>query len=162
MSYFPSFVLFCSFSHLLKISTTHNHQITQPVLLPTTHAPIHTYTHTMGGRIHGFLGGVLFTSAVTYYTSQYIEHHQQFISSHLRTCNSTITRGILNRNDSPLVVDPVSSHTIMRGRVGLGETCKDIWNDEIITMVNWIYSIDWYSWGQGLDRSVRETLKESK
>lgn len=34
------------------------------------------------------------------------------------------------------------------------ETSKDIWNDEIIKMVNWVYGINWYQWGVKLDRKV--------
>ncbi|KAG7664584.1 uncharacterized protein J8A68_001879 [[Candida] subhashii] len=116
----------------------------------------------MGGRIHGFLGGVLLTSAITYYTSQYIQKNQQFISHQLRTSENIINNRILSDKDLQKPLEPISSHITTTGRVSFGETCKDIWNDEIITMVNWIYSINWYQWGVELDKSVVKAVDSLK
>ncbi|RCK62992.1 hypothetical protein Cantr_10235 [Candida viswanathii] len=107
------------------------------------------------GRIHGFLGGVLLTSTLTYYTSQYINKNQQFISHHLRQSESIINDRILSDKDAELRRGYVpDSHVNYRSRVSFAETCKDIWNEEIITMVNWVYGINWYRMGLDLDKKI--------
>ncbi|RLV89565.1 hypothetical protein JA1_005081 [Spathaspora sp. JA1] len=106
----------------------------------------------MGGRIHGFLGGVLLTSVFTYYTTEYINKNQQFISQQLRQSNK-ITQRIINNEDIPIDNSPRDSHIKLTNRE-FKETCKDIWNEEIIKTVNRIYSIDWYDLGLDIDKKV--------
>lgn len=109
------------------------------------------------GRIHGFLGGVLLTSTFTYYTQQYINKNQQFISQHLRQSDYIINNRILSDKDAELRKNYIpDSHVNYQSRVSFAETCKDIWNEEIITMVNWLYSINWYKLGLDIDSKVGE------
>ncbi|KAK6453813.1 uncharacterized protein RJT20DRAFT_63529 [Scheffersomyces xylosifermentans] len=110
----------------------------------------------MGGRIHGFLGGVLLTSAFAYYTGEYIKKNEQFVSNQLRTTNHIINNRILTDTDLLKEAVPKSSHITVTQRPSFGETCKDIWNDEIITMVNWVYSINWYQFGLTVDKKLLE------
>ncbi|ABN68247.1 predicted protein [Scheffersomyces stipitis CBS 6054] len=110
----------------------------------------------MGGRIHGFLGGVLLTSAFAYYTGEYIRKNEQFVSQQLRSANNIIQNKILTDRDLINESVPKSSHSISTQRVSVTETAKDIWNDEIIKMVNWVYSINWYQAGLTADRKVLE------
>ncbi|EMG50175.1 hypothetical protein SBY92_003680 [Candida maltosa Xu316] len=111
----------------------------------------------MGGRIHGFLGGVLLTTTLTYYTSEYISKNQQFISQQLRQSDYIINNRILSDADEKLRKNYVpNSHISYSARAGFAETCKDIWNDEIITMVNWIYSLNWYKMGVDIDAKVNQ------
>ncbi|CAD1812688.1 hypothetical protein FOB58_005746 [Candida parapsilosis] len=109
----------------------------------------------MGGRIHGFLGGVLLTSALTYYTAQTFHHNQQFISQHLQQSNNIINNRILTDSEYRNTALP-NNHITLKQRVSFGETCKDIWNDEIIKMVNWIYGINWYKLGVKLDSEANK------
>lgn len=97
----------------------------------------------MGGRIHGFLGGVLLTSALTYYTGEYFNKNQQFISHHLKSSNDIINNKVLSDRGNDILT-PIDKSVNYTRRQGIVETSKDIWNDEIIKMVNWIYSINWY------------------
>ncbi|EGW33951.1 uncharacterized protein SPAPADRAFT_134514 [Spathaspora passalidarum NRRL Y-27907] len=113
----------------------------------------------MGGRIHGFLGGVLLTSVFTYYTTEYIHKNQQFISQQLRQSNR-ITQRIVNQEAIPQDNTPRDSRILTTNR-NFKETCKDIWNEEIITAVNWIYSIDWYDLGLNLDKKVLSYINKN-
>ena len=107
------------------------------------------------GRIHGFLGGVLLTSSLAYSTSQYINKNQQFISQNLRQSDYIINNRILSDADAKLRENYVpDSHVKYQSRVNFAETCKDIWNEEIITMVNWVYSLNWYKMGLDIDAKV--------
>lgn len=110
----------------------------------------------MGGRIHGFLGGVLLTSALTYYTGEYLFKNQQFVSSQLRKSDYIINNRILSDKDYNREVIPVSKQVNLVTRLSSLETSKDIWNDEIIKMVNWIYGINWYQWGVKADQKLIE------
>lgn len=109
------------------------------------------------GRIHGFLGGVLLTSSLAYSTSQYINKNQQFISQNLRQSGYIINNRILSDADAKLRENYVpDSHVKYQSRVNFAETCKDIWNEEIITMVNWVYSLNWYKMGLDIDAKVNQ------
>lgn len=108
----------------------------------------------MGGRIHGFLGGVLLTASLTYYTGQYIEKSNRFVSGQLQHANAVVTDRILSNRGiaKPIAVD----NNIDLSTRPFSETAKDIWNDEIITMVNWVYGINWYSWGVLADKKLQD------
>lgn len=108
----------------------------------------------MGGRIHGFLGGVLLTSALTYYTGEYFQKSLQFVSLQLRSANNTINNRILTNNDQALEAVPKSNQIHSVQRINVAETAKDIWNDEIVKMVNWVYGINWYQWGITADKKL--------
>jgi altered-inheritance-of-mitochondria protein 5 len=109
----------------------------------------------MVGRIHGFLGGVLLASSFTYYTREYFRKNQQFISSSLHQSKNIIDNRILSDADINKEPVPVNNYVNTSHR-GFAETYKDIWNEEIITMVNWIYSINWYKLGVNVDKQVVE------
>lgn len=98
----------------------------------------------MGGRIHGFLGGALLTSAFVYYTGEYIKKDQQFISRQLRIADTVINEGIISGKDIHNHGIPIEPRGKKDVHTGVLETSKDIWNEEIINMVNWVYSINWY------------------
>ena len=106
----------------------------------------------MGGRIHGFLGGTLLTSAVIYYTGEYIKKDQQFISRQLRNSDTIINEGIILGKDSqPIINAPRGTKVINSGII---ESSKDVWNEEITKMVNWVYSINWYNLGMRVDEKI--------
>ncbi|KAI5958450.1 uncharacterized protein KGF55_005793 [Candida pseudojiufengensis] len=109
----------------------------------------------MGGRIHGFLGGVLLTSALTYYTGQLFVNNAKFISQHLKQSNSIIQNKILTDTYYKNLEIPNNQITTYE-RPNFQETCKDIWNEEIIKMVNWIYSINWYKLGLTIDEEANK------
>lgn len=106
----------------------------------------------MGGRIHGFLGGALFTSAFVYYTGEYIKKDQQFISRQLRITDTVINEGIISGKDIHKDIIPIEPRGKREVHSGVWETSKDIWNEEIIKMVNWVYSINWYNWFVKIDQ----------
>ncbi|EDK47222.1 conserved hypothetical protein [Lodderomyces elongisporus NRRL YB-4239] len=110
----------------------------------------------MGGRIHGFLGGVLLTSALTYYTGQMFHTNSKFISQQLQQSNNTINNRILTDSDYKQVRIP-NNHITTTDRT-FSETCKDIWNEEIIKMVNWVYGINWYKLGLKFDNESNRIL----
>ncbi|KAK6203006.1 uncharacterized protein RJT21DRAFT_119125 [Scheffersomyces amazonensis] len=112
----------------------------------------------MGGRIHGFLGGVLLTSAFAYYTGEYFKKNSTFISHQLQISDNVINNRILTNKDLLKELEPKSSHISTTDRVNFSETSKHIWNDEIITMVNWVYSINWYQWGLTVDKKFNQLL----
>lgn len=41
-------------------------------------------------------------------------------------------------------------------RVSILETSKDLWNEELIKAVNWVYSIDWYKFGVQTDQAIMD------
>lgn len=87
----------------------------------------------MGGRIQGFLGGVLFTSALTYLTKLHIQSKTDTVRGTLQDC----TEFLETRNEvKPAVKDIIE----FRHRPML-ETVKDIWNEEIIYFTNKLYSV---------------------
>lgn len=106
----------------------------------------------MGGRIHGFLGGVFVSSLVTYYTSDYLKKNQNFISTHLRASNDVVHR-ILSPDAAANTQSIVDKRLEYQTR-NFTETCKDIWNDEVIRATNWIYGVDWYNLGISTDRAI--------
>ncbi|CAK9437490.1 uncharacterized protein LODBEIA_P18680 [Lodderomyces beijingensis] len=107
----------------------------------------------MGGRIHGFLAGVLLTSASTYYLGYTFRQNSEFVSKQLQQSNHIINNRILTDSDYRQTAIP-NNHITATLRPSWTETCKDIWNDEIITMVNWIYSINWYKLGIKVDEEA--------
>lgn len=106
------------------------------------------------GRIHGFLGGALLTSALTYYTGEYFHKNSRVVSLHLRASNDIINNRILSDTDANQELVPVSKHINYTSRQSIAETSKDIWNDEIIKMVNWLYSINWYQTVVNVDKKI--------
>lgn len=106
------------------------------------------------GAVHGFLGGVLLTSSVAYFTGQYVRDRARVVSRHLSDAERTIHNRILSDADLVREARPRDSHARYLRRAGVAEACKDIWNEEIITMVNWLYSLNWYRFGLLLDHKL--------
>lgn len=106
----------------------------------------------MPGRIHGFLGGVLFTASLVYYTGEYIKKDQQFISRQLQISNTVINDNIISGKSLEPINRPPPKMIQYNG--GFYESAKDIWNEEIFKMVNWLYSINWYELGVKTDEKV--------
>lgn len=106
-------------------------------------------------RINGFLGGVLLASSLTYYTGQYFKKNQTFISTSLQQSKNIIDNRILTDRDLNKEIIPVNNNIDLKHRT-FQETYKDIWNEEIVTMVNWVYSINWYQLGKKVDEQVVE------
>lgn len=106
------------------------------------------------GAIHGFLGGVLFTSSIAYFGAAYVRQSTQFVSSHFHRADRAIHNRILSNVDILRENEPINSHSKYIERANLAETSKDIWNEEIIKMVNWVYSINWYKAGIQLDQKL--------
>lgn len=109
----------------------------------------------MGGRIHGFLGGVLLTLLLTYYTSEYIKKTQQNCSRSLETLDNIINHRVLTRYDEYAHTIPSNTKVEFIVRP-FGESLKDIWNREIITFVNWAYLINWYKMGEKADAELNK------
>lgn len=109
----------------------------------------------MGGRIHGFLGGVLLALLLTYYTAVYIRKNQQFVSTLLQALDSLLNHRVLTKYDEWQHIQPVDAHVeyVLRP---FSESCKDIWNGEMIKMVNWLYSINWYKLGEKADELLNK------
>ncbi|CUM64473.1 uncharacterized protein PRCAT00002077001 [Priceomyces carsonii] len=110
----------------------------------------------MGGGIYGLLGGILLASALTYQTGEYITKNQRFVSGQLRASNRIIKNRILSDKDILKENEPLDKSINVTSRVSVLETSKDIWNAEVIGMVNWLYSINWYQWGMYTDEKVHE------
>lgn len=108
----------------------------------------------MGNRIQGFLAGVFVTGCVTAWTAGAINGNQVLISAQLQQCDNIIKNRILSDKDRNAVPAPVNKRVFATTRPSVWETCKDIWNDEIITVANWAYSINWYQWGLEADKKV--------
>ncbi|CAN3377073.1 hypothetical protein DIURU_002075 [Diutina rugosa] len=109
----------------------------------------------MGGRIHGFLGGVLLASSLTYYTGEYIKKNASIASRSLQMSDDIINKRMLSTHNEWDDVVPVTSKVEFIQRP-FAESCKDIWNQEIITAVNWLYSINWYRLGEKADESLNK------
>lgn len=110
----------------------------------------------MGGRIHGFLGGVLLTSVATYYTGEYIRNNKAFVSAQLQNSKDIIEHQIVTDNHRQQPIVPVNKQYSETRRVSVLETSKDLWNDELIKAVNWVYSIDWYRFGVQTDQAIND------
>ncbi|CDK24284.1 unnamed protein product [Kuraishia capsulata CBS 1993] len=108
----------------------------------------------MGGRIHGFLGGVLLTASLTYLTALQIRKNRDIVCSSIREYES-----ILESRNEPII--PKSDIINYTSRATTLETAKDIWNAELTKSVNWLYSIQWFEAGQKLLSNV-ESLSGKK
>lgn len=108
----------------------------------------------MGGRITSFLGGVLLTLSATYCTGEYLNKNKEFVSNQLRTANGVINNRILTDRDIARENVPISKQIDGISRADNVETFKDIWNNEVINFVNWIYSINWYDLGIKIDSKL--------
>lgn len=109
----------------------------------------------MGGRIHGFLGGVLLALLLTYYTGEYIKKNASIASRSLQMLDDIINKRMLSTHNEWDDVVPVTSKVEFIQRP-FAESCKDIWNQEIITAVNWLYSINWYRLGEKADELLNK------
>lgn len=108
----------------------------------------------MSGRITSFLSGVLLTLSTTYFTGQYFDKNKDFASNQLRTANGIINNRILSDRDIAKERIPISKQVNELSRSDNVETCKDIWNNEVITFVNWVYGINWYDTGLKIDNKL--------
>lgn len=109
----------------------------------------------MGGRIHGFLGGVLLALLLTYYTGEYIKKNALVASRSLQMLDDIINKRMLSNYNEWDEVVPVTSKVEFVQRP-FAESCKDIWNHEIIKGVNWLYSINWYKLGEKADELLNK------
>lgn len=110
----------------------------------------------MGNRIHGFLAGVALTGSLAITSASYIRGNLAFVSTNLRDLDNTINNRILSDRDIDSNPQPPNRRVAMSHRPSFAETGKDIWNEEIIKMVNWVYSINWYQWGLDADRKLNK------
>ncbi|SGZ48723.1 CIC11C00000005345 [Sungouiella intermedia] len=108
----------------------------------------------MGNRIQGFLAGVALTSSIVLATSGRIQATLLTAAGIIRDTDSIINNRILTDRDSQLVPLPVNKRVSATYRPSVWETSKDIWNEEIIKVANWLYSINWYQWGLEADRKI--------
>lgn len=92
-------------------------------------------TDKMGGRIHGFLGGVLLTTSLAYYTSQEFKRNQEFVSKTIREAEA-----IIDEHDKPQ--KPVPRSIEFQHRPSMKQTIADIWDEQILKGVHWVYSIN--------------------
>ena len=74
----------------------------------------------------------------------------------LRDTQDIITTRILSDRNSEDELAPLNRRVLWSTRPSVWETCKDIWNEEIITAANWVYSINWYQFGLDIDRKLNK------
>lgn len=110
----------------------------------------------MGNRIQGFLAGVALTAGVVLATQGRIQASVVNASTIIRDTDNIINNRILTDRDAQLAPLPINRRVSTTYRPSVWETAKDIWNEEIITMVNWAYSINWYQWGLEADRKFNK------
>lgn len=108
----------------------------------------------MGNRIQGFLAGVVVTAGMALATSGRIKLAQMNASGLIRDTDYIINNRILTDRDAQLTPLPVNRRISTTYRPSVWETCKDIWNEEIICAANWVYSINWYQWGLEVDKRL--------
>lgn len=108
----------------------------------------------MGNRIQGFLAGAALTAGVVLATSGRIQASTLTASNLIRDTDSIINNRILTDRDAQLAPLPINKRVAGEHRPSVWETSKDIWNEEIIKAVNWVYSINWYQWGLDADRQL--------
>lgn len=117
---------------------------------------LYVLTYIMGNRIQGFLAGVALTAGTVLATSGRIQASLITASNIIRDTDYIINNRILTDRDTQLAHLPVNKRVSTTLRPSFWETSKDIWNEEIITMVNWLYSINWYQWGLDADRKFNK------
>jgi altered-inheritance-of-mitochondria protein 5 len=94
----------------------------------------------MGGRIHGFLGGVLLVTSAAYYTSAQFRNNQQFVSRTLKDAEDIINGLELEKDQqSAAAAVPRVLHFTHRP---VRETVADLWDDSVLTAVRGIYALD--------------------
>lgn len=110
----------------------------------------------MGNRVQGFFAGAVLTGFLATTTVGYMRSVNSVNSKILRECDGVINNRILTDKDAQTVPMPLNKRIVLTHRPSVWETSKDIWNEEIITMVNWVYSINWYQWGLDVDRKLNK------
>ncbi|OBA19482.1 hypothetical protein METBIDRAFT_214767 [Metschnikowia bicuspidata var. bicuspidata NRRL YB-4993] len=108
----------------------------------------------MGNRINGFLGGVALTGFITMSTSAAIKRSEAINSAQIRHCDEFINNRILTDTHFRENAAPINKRVFLTHRPSMWETCKDIWNEEIIKMVNNVYSINWHKLGLEADKRI--------
>jgi altered-inheritance-of-mitochondria protein 5 len=89
----------------------------------------------MGGKIQGFLGAVLLTTTVAYFTSQEFKQNQEFISKTLRDTERIINQEPQDRGQTPRSLE-------FQYRPSIRQTVADLWDDSVLSSVQWIYGVD--------------------
>lgn len=111
----------------------------------------------MGGRIIGFLTGVSTVGVLHYYTRSLFEVNKHF-TSNVRSMVDQVNDQILSDRGIDKNPTPPNRRERQLSRASFVETSKDIWNEELIKSVNWLYSINWYRFGLDLDRKASKFL----
>lgn len=88
----------------------------------------------MAGIVQGALAGTLACLTLTYFTQQRMVATQDTIQASLRASVDTIQR----RNDPVEPVSNVRAYVIRDWSQG----AKDIWNEELIRGINWLYDLN--------------------
>lgn len=113
----------------------------------------------MGNRIQGFLAGVFLTGALTAATVGTIQGQTTLASGLIRNCDRIIQKRILTDEELLEAQFPISKRVFMNQRPSFWETCKDIWNEEIIKGVNSVYSVNWYQLGITTDKKMNNLIE---
>lgn len=116
----------------------------------------------MGNRIQGFLAGVFLMGSITAATVGTIQGQQSVVSGLIRNCELIIQRRILSDDELLEAQIPVSKRVAVSQRTSFWETCKDIWNEEIIKGVNSVYAINWYQLGITTDKKMNNLVEWAK
>ncbi|KAF8000947.1 altered inheritance of mitochondria protein 5 [Metschnikowia aff. pulcherrima] len=114
----------------------------------------------MGNRINGFLGGVVLTGFITVSTSAAIKRYEGINSAQIRHCDDFINNRILSDKYLRDHSEPANKRIFLTHRPSMMETCKDIWNEEIIKMINNIYSINWHKLGLEADKKLGKVAEK--
>ncbi|KAG0678596.1 hypothetical protein C6P40_003802 [Pichia californica] len=87
----------------------------------------------MAGITHGLLTGVLVTSGLSYLTATQFNSNAIKIKNEINSCIETIEK----RNDPIPHISNVRSFYSS----SISEGAKDLWNEEVISAVNWWYNL---------------------
>lgn len=109
----------------------------------------------MGGRIIGFLAGVSTVGLVHHFTKGLFAFNL-FLHDNITSMTDQVNNQILSDRGIDKNPIPPNRRVNILYRPSLVETCKDIWNEELINSVNWLYSINWYQWGLDIDRKLNK------
>jgi altered-inheritance-of-mitochondria protein 5 len=87
------------------------------------------------GKVHGFLGALLVTTTVTYFTSKEFKDNQEHISRTIKRTQDIIDGLEHSTGSSPR--EMVFTH-----RPSMRETIADLWDDSVLSGIQWVYAID--------------------
>ncbi|ODQ65316.1 hypothetical protein NADFUDRAFT_42598 [Nadsonia fulvescens var. elongata DSM 6958] len=83
----------------------------------------------------GYLGGVFVSSVIGYFVVGELNKTSEKVAKDLESVKERLDQEQVPKTN---VVDVIQ----FEHRTGVSETMKDLWNEEIIKGVNWLYNVD--------------------